>query len=172
MNMAPSQKKSTPSCTSDNIWKEHNLLSPTLAVSDHQTPLAITPQPRGGLDHPEGLNDLLSHRLQWMSAGAGATTRTQRCSICNPPYPRVGGMHLCYLNPLAEAGRRGSSPMSPSIQKCHPRMLQGLCRCLLRESLCSSPPLQNMGSCHRSPPRCQTPQRKDIPPLSSRAERT
>src|SRR5258706_11139137 len=27
-----------------------------------------------------------------------------------------------------------------------------------------------MGSCHRSPPQCQAPQRKDIPPLPSRAE--
>src|SRR5260221_2394365 len=29
MNMAPSQKNSMPSCTLDNIQKEHNLLSPT-----------------------------------------------------------------------------------------------------------------------------------------------
>src|SRR5258707_2071812 len=39
-----------------------------VAVSDHWTPLAIAPQPRGGLDCPEGLNDPLSHWLQWMSA--------------------------------------------------------------------------------------------------------
>src|SRR5260221_84229 len=124
---------------------------PRVAVSNHWTPLAIAPQPRGGLDCPEGLNDndLLSHQLQWMSAEARATTQTRRCSICNPPYPRVGGMHLCYLNPLTEAGRGGSSPMSLSIWKCHPRTLQGLCRHLLRESLCPPPPLQSMGSCHR-----------------------
>src|SRR5258708_16426664 len=104
-----------------------------VAVSDHLTPLAITPQPGGGLDCPEGLNDPLSHQLQWMSAEARAITQTWRCSVCNPPYPRVGGMHLHYLNPLAEAGRGGSSPMSLSIWKCHPGPLQGLCRYLLRE---------------------------------------
>src|SRR5258708_3742466 len=68
------------------------------------------------------------------------------------PQPRVRATHLCYLNPLAEAGRGGSSPMSPSVQKCHPGTLQGLCRHLLREGLCPPPPLQSMGSCHRSPP--------------------
>src|SRR5258707_244907 len=41
---------------------------PRAAVSNHWTPLAIAPQPRGGLDCPEGLNDPLSHWLQWMSA--------------------------------------------------------------------------------------------------------
>src|SRR5258708_37439144 len=125
---------------------------PRAAVGNHWTPLAIAPQPGGGLDHPEGLNDLLSHWLQQTSAEAGATTQTQRCSICNTPYPRVGGTHLCYLDPLAEAGRGGSSPTSLSTQKHHPGMLQGLCRCLLRESLHPPPPLQSMGSCHRSPP--------------------
>src|SRR5258708_1885854 len=138
---------------------------PRAAVSNHWTPLAIAPQPRGGLDFPEGLNDPLPHWLQWTSAEARATI-TRRCSICNPSYPRAGGTHLCYLDPLAEAGREGSSPTSPSIQKCYPRTLQGLCRCLLRESLCPPPPLQSMGSCHRSPPQHQTPQRKDIPPLA------
>ena len=145
---------------------------PRAAVSNHWTPLAIAPQPRGGLDCPEGLNDPLSHWLQQTSAEAGATTQTQRCSICNPPYPKVGGTHLCYLDPLAEAGRGGSSPVSLSIWKCHPRMLQGLCRCLLRGSLCPPPPSQSMGSCHRSPPQHQTPQRKDVPPLPGRAEGT
>src|SRR5260370_32375644 len=125
---------------------------PRVAVSNHWTSLAITPQPRGGLDCPEGLNDPLSHWLQWMSAEAGATAQTQRCSICNPPYPRVGGTHLCYLDPLAEAGRGGSSPVSPPVQKHHPRTLQGLCRCLLGGGLCPPPPLQSMRSCHRSPP--------------------
>src|SRR5260221_494082 len=138
---------------------------PRAAVSNHWTPLAIAPQPRGGLEFPEGLNDPLPHWLQWTSAEARATI-TRRCSICNPSYPRAGGTHLCYLDPLAEAGREGSSPTSPSIQKCYPRTLQGLCRCLLRESLCPPPPLQSMGSCHRSPPQHQTPQRKDIPPLA------
>src|SRR5258707_589220 len=80
---------------------------PRAAVSDHWTPLAITPQPGGGLDHPEGLNDPLSHQLQWMSAETGAATRTWRCSICNPPHPRVGGAHLCYFNPLTKAGKGG-----------------------------------------------------------------
>src|SRR5258707_4119436 len=41
---------------------------PRAAVSNHWTPLAIAPQPRGGLDCPEGLDDLLSHWLQWTSA--------------------------------------------------------------------------------------------------------
>src|SRR5258708_12792744 len=129
---------------------------PRVAVSNHWTPLAIAPQPRGGLDHPEGLNDPLSHQLQWTSAEAGATNQTWRCSICNPPYPRVGGMHLCYLDPLTEAGRGGSIPMSPSIWKYHPGTLQGLSRHLLRETLSPPPPSQPMRPSHRSPPSSQT----------------
>src|SRR5258708_1495396 len=43
---------------------------PRVAVSNHWTPLAITPQPGGGLDCPEGLNDPLSQQLQWTSAEA------------------------------------------------------------------------------------------------------
>src|SRR5258706_13594792 len=54
---------------------------PRVAVSNHWTPRAIAPQPGGGLDHPEGLDDPLSHWLQWMSAEPRAATRTQRCSI-------------------------------------------------------------------------------------------
>src|SRR5260370_41496402 len=130
MNMAPSQKKSTPSCA----------YQPRAAVSNHWTPLAIAPHPRGGLDCREGLDDPLSHWLQWMSAEPGAATQTQRCSICNPPHPRVGGMHLCYFDPLTEAGRGGSSPMSLPIRKHHPGMIQGLCRCLLTGGLCPPPP--------------------------------
>src|SRR5260221_2844310 len=109
---------------------------PRVAVSNHWTPLAIAPQPGGGLDHPEGLNDLLSHQLQWKSAEPGATTQTRRCSICNPPHPRVGGTHLCYFDPLTEAGRGGSSPMSLPVQNCHPRTIQGLFRHLLLGGLC------------------------------------
>src|SRR5258708_14019539 len=75
-----------------------------------------------------------------MSAEPRATAQTQRCSICNPPHPRVGGMHLCYFDPLTEAGRGGSSPMSLPVQKCHPGTIQGLCRCLLRGGLCPPPP--------------------------------
>src|SRR5260221_117905 len=113
---------------------------PRAAVSNHWTPLAIAPQPGGGLDRPEGLNDLLSHRLQWTSAETGAATQTRRCSICNPPHPRVGGTYLCYFNPLTEAGRGSSSPTSLPIWKHNPRMIQGFCRCLLGGGLCPPPP--------------------------------
>src|SRR5258708_1998072 len=77
---------------------------PRVAVSNHWTPLAIAPQPRGGLDCPEGLDDPLSHWLQWTSAEPRAAAQTWRCSICNPPHPRVGGTHLCYFDPLTKAG--------------------------------------------------------------------
>src|SRR5258707_225200 len=87
-------------------------------------------------------------------------------------HSRMGGTHLCHLDPLAETSRGGSSPMSPSIQKCYPRVLQGLCRCLLRRGLHPPPPSQSVGPHHRAPPQCQTPQREDIPPLPHRAEGT
>src|SRR5258708_8114287 len=61
-------------------------------------------------------------------------------------------MDLCHLNPLTETSRGGSSPMSPSVQKCYPRALQGLHRRLLRRALCPPPPSQSMGPCHRPPP--------------------
>src|SRR5260221_4251221 len=105
-------------------------------------------------------------------AGTGATTRTRRYSVCNPPHPRVGGTHLHHLNPLTKTSRGGSSPMSPLAWKCCPRALQGLCRHLLRRGLHPPPPSQSMGPCHRAPPQCQTPQREDIPPLTHRAEGT
>src|SRR5260221_332366 len=72
------------------------------------------------------------------------------------------------LDPLTETSRGGSSPTSPSVQKHYPRVLQGLCRCLLRRGLRPPPPLQSMGPCHRAPPQCQTPQREDVPPLTDR----
>src|SRR6266436_8342986 len=105
-------------------------------------------------------------------ARARAATRTQRYSVCNPPHPRVGGMHLCHLNPLTKTSRGGSSPMCPPAWKCCPRVLQGLRRCLLRRGLCPPPPSQSMGPCYRAPPQCQTPQREDVPPLTHRAEGT
>src|SRR5258707_5326126 len=98
-------------------------------------------------------------------ATAGATTRTQRYSVCNPPHPRVGGTHLHHLNPLTKTSRGGSSPTSPPAWKHCPRALQGLHRCLLRRGLRPPPPLQSMGPCHRAPPQHQTPSREDIPPL-------
>src|SRR5258708_25400177 len=56
-------------------------------------------------------------------AGAGATTQTWRCSVCNPPHPGVGGMHLCHLNPLTKTSRGGSSPTSPpagsAVPECY-----------------------------------------------------
>src|SRR5258707_14480263 len=104
-------------------------------------------------------------------ATAGATTRTRRYSVCNPPHPRVGGTHLRHLNPLAKTSRGGSSPMSPPWKRC-PRVLQGLCRHLLRRGLRPPPPLQSMGPCHRASPQCQTSQREDIPPLTCQAEGT
>src|SRR5258708_1545776 len=73
-------------------------------------------------------------------ATAGATTRTQRYSVHNPPHPRVGGMHLCHLDPLTKTSRGGSSPTSPPAWKCCPRVLQGLHRCLLRRGLRPPPP--------------------------------
>src|SRR5258707_6849205 len=86
---------------------------PRVAVSNHWTPLAIAPQPRGGLDCQEGLDDPLAHQLQWTSAEPGAAAQTWRCSICNPPHPRVGGMHLCYFNP-PRGWQRGLKPNEPA----------------------------------------------------------
>src|SRR6266446_5396658 len=103
-------------------------------------------------------------------AAAGAATQTQRYSVRDPPHPRVGGTHLHHLDPLTKTSRGGSSPMSPPTWKCCPRVLQGLCRRLLRRGLHPPPPSQSMGPCHRAPPQCQTPQREDIPPLPCRAE--
>src|SRR5258707_10568125 len=68
--------------------------------------------------------------------------------------------------PLTETSRGGSSPMSPSVQKCYPRVLQGLHRHLLRRGLHPPPPSQSVGPCHRASPQCQTPQREDIPPFT------
>src|SRR5258707_15668093 len=50
-------------------------------------------------------------------ATAGATTQTQRYSVCDPPHPGVGGMHLRHLDPLTKTSRGGSSPMSPPTWK-------------------------------------------------------
>src|SRR5258708_17605006 len=94
------------------------------------------------------------------------------CCLCDPSHSGMGGMHQCHLNPLTETSRRGPSPMSPSIWKHYPRVLQGLCRCLLRRGLHPPPPLQSVGPCYKAPPRCQTPQREDIPPLTHRPEGT
>src|SRR5258708_33183668 len=94
------------------------------------------------------------------------------CHLCDPSHSRMGRMHLCYLDPLTETSRGGSSLTSPSTQKHYPRALQGLCRHLLRRGLCPPPPSQSMGPCCRAPPRCQTPQREDVPPLTCRAEGT
>src|SRR6266446_10159670 len=99
-------------------------------------------------------------------AAAGATTQARRYSVCDPPHPRVGGTHLRHLDPLTKTSRGGSSPTSPPAWKPCPRALQGLCRCLLRRGLCPPPPLQSMGPHYRAPPRCQTPQREDVPPLT------
>src|SRR5258705_12251613 len=77
--------------------------------------------------------------------------QTRGCHLCDPSHSGMGGMHLCHLNPLAETSRGGSSPMSPSIQKHYPRVLQGLHRNLLRRGLCPPPPLQSVGPCHRAP---------------------
>src|SRR5258705_9728318 len=66
-------------------------------------------------------------------ATAGAATRTQRYSVCNPPHPRVGGMHLHHLDPLTKTSRGGSSPTSPPAWKhcprvCHDPQHSGACR--------------------------------------------
>src|SRR5260221_5742107 len=98
--------------------------------------------------------------------------QTRGCHLCNPSHSRMGGMHLCHLDPLTEASRGGPSPTSPSIWKRYPRVLQGLHRRLLRRGLHPPPPSQSMGPHHRAPPRCQTPQREDVPPLPHRAEGT
>src|SRR5258708_12433670 len=95
-------------------------------------------------------------------ATAGATTQTQRYSVCNPPHPGVGGTHLCHFDPLTKTRRGGSSPTSPPAWKHCPRALQELCRCLR-----PPPPSQSMGPCHRAPPQHQTPYRHHIPPLPS-----
>src|SRR5258708_32445868 len=85
--------------------------------------------------------------------------------LCNPSHFGMGGTHLCHLDPLTETSRGGSSPTSPSVQKCHPRALQGLRRCLLRRGLHPPPPSQSIGQCYRPPPQCQTPQREEVRPL-------
>src|SRR5258707_13470835 len=94
------------------------------------------------------------------------------CCLCDPPHSGMGGMHLCHLDPLTETSRGGSSPMSPSVQKHYPRVLQGLCRCLLRRGLRPPSPSQSVGPHYRAPPQCQTPQRVDVPPLTHQAEGT
>src|SRR5258707_14296794 len=99
-------------------------------------------------------------------------SQTRRGCLHDPPHPRVGGMHPCHLDPLAEIGRGGSGPTSPPIQKCHPGMLQRLCGCLLGGSLHPPSPLQGMGSHHSAPPQHQAPQREDFPPLPCRTEGT
>src|SRR5260221_13656101 len=91
--------------------------------------------------------------------------QTRGPHLCNPSHSRMGGMHLCHLNPLTETSRGGSGPMSPSIQKCYPRVLQGLHRCLLRRGLHPPPPSQSMGHAHEPPPHSQLPQRTAIPLL-------
>src|SRR5258707_13715454 len=73
-------------------------------------------------------------------AAAGAATRTWRYSVHDPPHPGVGGMHLHHLDPLTKTSRGGSSPTSPPTWKRCPRVLQGLCRHLLRRGLCPPPP--------------------------------
>src|SRR6266436_8923791 len=98
--------------------------------------------------------------------------QTRGHHLCDPSHSGMGGMHPCHLDPLTETSRGGSSPMSPSIWKHYPRLLQGLHRHLLRRGLHSPPPSQSVGPHHRAPPRCQTPQREDIPPLPCRAEGT
>src|SRR5258708_10418555 len=55
-------------------------------------------------------------------ATAEAATQTRRYSVCNPPHPRVGGMHLHHLNPLTKTSRGGSSPTSPpgsAVPECY-----------------------------------------------------
>src|SRR5258708_1394494 len=100
------------------------------------------------------------------------TSQTRGGCLHNPSHPGVGGTHPGHLDPLAEIGGGGSSPMSPTIQKCHPGTLQRLHRCLLRGSLCPPSPSYGMGSCHRAPSQCQAPQREDFPPLPCRTEGT
>src|SRR5260370_15621853 len=92
--------------------------------------------------------------------------QTRGCHLCDPSHSRMGGMHWCHLDPLTETSRGGPSPMSPSIQKHYPRVLQGLCRCLLCRGLCPPPPSHSMAPCYRAPLQCQTPQSDDIPPLT------
>src|SRR5258708_34003857 len=77
-------------------------------------------------------------------ASARAATQTQRYSVCNPRHPGVGGMHLHHLDPLTKTSRGGSSPTSPPAWKHCPRVLQGLCRCLLRRGLRPPPPSQSV----------------------------
>src|SRR5260370_30474773 len=95
-------------------------------------------------------------------AAAGAATQTQRYSVHDPPHPRVGGMHLCHLNPLTKTSRGGSSPTSPPAWKHCPRPLQGLHRCLLTRDLHPPPPSQSVGPPHRAPAQCKTPSTKDV----------
>src|SRR6266436_3756908 len=76
-----------------------------------------------------------------------STLQTRGHHLCDPSHSRMGGTHLCHLNPLAETSR-GSSPTRPSVWKCYPRALQGLHRRLLRRGLCPPPPLQSVGPHH------------------------
>src|SRR5258707_8285114 len=99
-----------------------------------------------------------------------STFQTGGHCLRDPSHSRMGGAHLCHVDPLTETCRRGSGPMSPSTQEHHSRALQRLHRRLLQRSLCPSPPSQGMGPCHRASSRCQTPQREDVPPLPHRTE--
>src|SRR5258708_13131402 len=103
-------------------------------------------------------------------ATAGAAPQTQRYSVHNPPHPGVGGMHLHHLDPLTKATRGGSSPMSPPTWKCCPRVLQGLCRHLLRRGLRPPSPLQSMGPFHKPPPHPQPPSKQYIPTPPSQTQ--
>src|SRR5260221_8539576 len=113
-------------------------------------------------------------KVQPPSAGVHhpSILQTRGCHLCDPSHSGMGGTHLCYLDPLTETSRGGSSPMSPSTQKRYPRALQGLHRCLLRRGLRPPPPLQSMGPHYRAPPHCQTPKGEEIPPLIGQEEET
>src|SRR5258708_2260105 len=89
--------------------------------------------------------------------------QTRGHCLCDPSHSRMGGMHLCHLDPLTETSRGGSSPTSPSIQKCYPRALQGLHRCLLRRGLRPPPPCKAWDHTIELHPNAKLPRGRTFP---------
>src|SRR5258708_27629551 len=101
---------------------------------------------------------MMPPQLQWVCSAQVQSPTTEVCPpsafqtgghcLCDPSHSRMGGAHLCHIDPLAETCRRASGPMSPFACEHHSRVLPRLCRHLLQRSLCPSPPFPSMGPCH------------------------
>src|SRR5260221_260128 len=68
-------------------------------------------------------------QLQWVCSAQVQSPTMEVCPpsafwtgghcLCDPSHSRMGGVHLCHVNPLTETCRRGSGPTSPSTQERH-----------------------------------------------------